>query len=69
MVCAYIDEVNVITKNDYMDHLKYLDRVIQRPIKAGIKLNLENYFFVLTETEYLGLGVSNNRVRPLSSKV
>ena len=58
MVCAYIDEVNVITKNDYMDHLKYLDIVIQRPIKAGIKLNLENYFFVLTETEYLGLGVA-----------
>ena len=36
MVCAYIDDVLVITKNNLEDNLKSLDRVLHR-LKNGIK--------------------------------
>ena len=69
MVRAYIDDVLIITKNNFEDHIKALDRELQRLAEAGLKLNTEKSFFGQTETEYLGLWVSNNVVRPLSSKV
>ena len=54
MVCAYIDDVLVITKHNFKDHLKALDRVLQRFEEAGLKVNAEKSFFGQTETEYLG---------------
>ena len=69
MVCGYIDDVLVITKNEFKDHLKSLDIFIKRIMKAGLKLNAEKLLFGQTETEYLGLWVSNNGVRPLFSEV
>ena len=69
MVRAYIDDVLVITKNNFEDHLKALDGFLQRLAQAGLKVNAGKSFFRKTETEYLGFWVSNNRVRPLSYKV
>ena len=69
MVHAYIDDILVITKDNLKDHLKSLERVIQRLAEAVLKVNTEKSFFGRTETEYLDLWVSNNGVRPLSSKV
>ena len=45
MVCAYIDDVLVITQNSFEDHLKALDRVLQRLAEAGLKVNPEKEFF------------------------
>ena len=69
MVRAHIDDVLTITKNNFEDHLKELDKALQRLVEAGLKVNTEKLFLVRTETEYIGFWVSNNRVRPLSSKV
>ena len=69
MVRAYIDDVLVITKNNFKGHLKALYRVLQRLAEAGLKVNAEKSFFVRTETEYIGFWVSNNRAIPLLSKV
>ena len=66
---AYIDDVLVITKNNVQDHLKSLDRFLQRLTEVGLKVNTEKAFFGLTETEYLSLWVINDRVRPLSYKL
>ena len=33
MVSAYIDDVLVITKNDFKDHLNALDKAQQRPVE------------------------------------
>ena len=44
MVRAYIYDVLVITKNDFEDYLKSLDRVLQRIAEAGLKVNAEKYF-------------------------
>ena len=64
MVCAYIDDVQVINKINCEYHLKSLYRVLQRFTEAGLKLNAEKSFFGKIETGYLDLWVSNNRVRP-----
>ena len=48
MVCAYIDDVIFITKNNFKDHLKESYRVLQRITEAGLKLNAEQYFFEQT---------------------
>ena len=45
MVCAYIDDVLIITKNNLEYHLKSLERVLQRLAEAGLKVNAEKYFF------------------------
>ena len=54
MVCAYIDDVLVITKNNFKDHLKSLDRFLQRLAESGLKVNPEKYFFGQIETGCLG---------------
>ena len=52
MVRTYIDDVLVITKNNFEEHLKALDRVLQKLAEVGLKLNTEKSFFGRTETEY-----------------
>ena len=42
MVCVYINDVLVITKNNPKDHIKALDRVLQRLVEAELKFNAEN---------------------------
>ena len=39
MVCAYIDDVLVITKNNSEDHLKAFGKVLQRLAESGLKVN------------------------------
>ena len=41
MVCNYIDNVLVITKNNPEENLKALDRFLQRLTEAGLKVNAE----------------------------
>ena len=41
MAPVYIDDVLVITKNNFKDNLKSLERVPQRLAEAGLKVNAE----------------------------
>ena len=45
MVRAYIDDVLVISKNNFKDHLKALDRVLQRLAEARLKVSAEKSLF------------------------
>ena len=36
---AYIDDVVVITKNNFEDHIKSSDKVLQRLKESGLKVN------------------------------
>ena len=45
MVRDYIDDVLIITKNNSKDHLKALDKVLQRLAEVGFKVNVEKSFF------------------------
>ena len=48
-VRAYIDDVLVITKENYENHLVALERVLQRLAEAGLKVNADKSFFGRTE--------------------
>ena len=69
MVGTYIDDILVITKHEFKDHLNSLEKFLQRLVEAELKVKAEKSFFGQTETKYLGFWVSNNGVRPLPSKV
>ena len=68
-VHAYIYETLVTTKNESADHLRSPEKVLQKLVEAELQVNAENPLFGLTETEYLGLWVRNDIIRPISSKV
>ena len=46
MVDAYIENVLVITKNYFVEHLKALDKIIQKHVEAGLKFNAQTLFWV-----------------------
>ena len=68
-ICTYIDDVQVITKNDLKYHMNALEKILQRLAEVGLKVNPEKSFFVQTETEYLGLWLIDNWMILLLSKV
>ena len=48
MVYAYIDGVIVITKQDFVDHLEAIEKVLQKILESGLKVNAEKSLFVCT---------------------
>ena len=66
-MCIY--DVLVKTKEGFLDHLKELEKLIQKLAETGLNLNAEYSFFVNIGTECLVFWVSKNRVVPLLSKL
>ena len=64
-VRAYIDDVLVVTKKNYDNHLVALERVLQRLAEAGLKVNADKSFFGRTEIEYLDFWVFKEGIQPL----
>ena len=50
-VCTYIDDLLVITKRSFENHLKDVHKVLCRVNKAGLKVNITKSFFAQTELE------------------
>ena len=53
-ICAYIDNLLILTKEDFIDHIQRLELILNKPKEKITKFNIENYFFRQTEIEYLG---------------
>ena len=68
-VRAYIDDLLVITKGDWADHLTKLEQVLVRLQEAGLKVNAKKSFFGRAELEYLGYWITRQGVQPLPKKV
>ena len=68
-VRAYIDDILLITKSDWNDHLQKLEKIFQKLAHAGLKVNAEKSFFGRHECEYLGFWITRKGIRPLSKKV
>ena len=69
MVRLYIYYVLVINKNNFKDHLKDLDRVLQILAEAGLEVNALKSLFVKTESGYLSFWVRKNGVTTLYYKL
>ena len=68
-VRAYIDDILLITKSDWNDHLTKLEKIFQKLAEAGLKVNAEKSFFGPHECKYLGFWITRNGIRPFSKKV
>lgn len=68
-VRAYIDDLLVITKGSYEDHLEQLNTVLQRLKDAGLKVNAKKSFFARGELEYLGYWITRTGIQPIPKKV
>ncbi|MHA7865811.1 reverse transcriptase family protein, partial [Flagellimonas marinaquae] len=68
-VRAYIDDLLVITKSSFDDHLSKLEVVLQRLQQTGLKINARKSFFVREGLEYLGYWISREGIQPLPKKV
>jgi len=55
-VRTHIDDLLVLTKGSFEDHLEKLELVLKRLLKAGLKVNIKKSFFARSQLEHLGTG-------------
>jgi hypothetical protein len=68
-VRCYMDDVLVISKGSFIDHLYKLQSVFNRLRGAGLKVNAKKSFFAKTELEYLVFFITRNGIQPIPKKV
>ena len=59
---AYLDDLLVLTKSDWANHLECLCRVLQWLAEAGLKVNANKSKFGQLEIEYLGFWISHDGI-------
>jgi hypothetical protein len=67
-VRCYIDDVLMVSKNSFLDHLFKLDEVPRRMRQAGLKINAKKSFFARSELEHLGCWVARKGIQPMPKK-
>ena len=67
-VRTYLDDVLVITKSSFEDHLNKLERVLARLSEAGLKINAPKCSFGRTSLESLGYWLSREGIAPIQKK-
>ncbi len=65
----YLDDLLIITKDTYEDHLSNLRKVLGKLKQAGLRLNANKSFFARDEVKYLGYVLSREGIRPMKEKV
>jgi hypothetical protein len=68
-VQAYLDNILIITKNTYEDHLSKLDTVLQKLHTENLNVNIEKSTFATTLFEYLGYHIMMSGICKLTLKV
>ena len=68
-VRAYIDDLLILTKGDYSEHLQKLEEVLMRVQEAGLKINAPKSFFARAELEYLGYFITRDGIKPMPKKI
>eukprot|EP00957_Ditylum_brightwellii_P198467 15125707-Ditylum_brightwellii.AAC.1 len=68
-VCAYINELLLITNGNWEHHLEKLVEVLDRLKYAGLKVNAQKSYFDCQELEYLGYLVTRQGIKPLQKQV
>ena len=69
LIQAYIDDLLIIMKGDWSDHLDKLELTLQKLKENGLKCNIEKSSFRQTKMEYLGFWVNSTGIRPINKKV
>ena len=68
-VKAYIDDILVIKKGSFKEHLEQLEEIFRRCQNTNLKLNAEKCRFGLNEIDYLGYIVTPEGIKPNPKKI
>jgi len=68
-VRTYIDDLLCLTKGTFEEHLEKIELVLQRLLKAGLKVNVTKSFFARSQLEYLGYWITRTGIKPVYDKV
>ena len=68
-ICAYIDDILIITKGDWADHINRIELTHNKLKEKGLRCNIERYFFGKNEMEYLGFWVTRNGAKPTNRNI
>ena len=63
---AYIDDLLIITKGGWSNHLEKLEQTLYKLKDNGLKCNIEKSSFGQTDMEYLGSWVTRTGIRPIN---
>ena len=66
---AYLDDLIIISKGGFQEHLDQLEVTLTRLSEAGLRINASKSHFCQTELEYLGYWITRNGIRPVTKKV
>ena len=66
-VRTYINDLLVISKDSFEDHLEKVDQVLKKLKAAGIKINTSKTCFVQEELEYLAYWITHKGILPIKN--
>jgi hypothetical protein len=65
---AYLDDLLILSKHTFDEHLEHIELVLHRLQKAGLKINSSKSYFCKDEVEYLGNWITRDGIRPVNKK-
>jgi len=68
-VNAYIDDLLIISKDSFENHLQKLRVVLERLEKAGLKVNAAKSTFGVHQCDYLGYVLTREGIKPQKKKI
>ena len=68
-VIVYIDDICIITKGSFSEHLSLLNEVLQRLNKNNLKVHVKKCKFCCYETEFLGFKLTRQGLTPQQNKI
>ena len=68
-VRAYLDDLLIISKGSFKEHLDHLEQVLTRLQTAGLKINATKSTFCSSELKYLGYVINRKGILPHKQKV
>ena len=68
-VHAYINDLLVIRKGSFEEHLNHLDAVLEELEPTGLKINTSKSCVSAQELEYLGNWISQDSIQLLAAKL
>ena len=68
-VRSYMDDILMITKGSFQEHLEVLETVFQNCNAANLKINPLKSFWGLSEVEYLGYIITREGIKPQRCKI
>ena len=68
-VLIYVDDILIITKGSYDQHLKAVETVLCILRKCGMQINPDKSYFCKQEVEYLGYIINRQGIAPQPKKV